>query len=102
MKKCPVCNQHFTRSMILRRKYSQSATNLFGEFLTDGKGVMRCPHCKSRLRKKMSVWFLLALIPFIISYGIYVSCHRYEFLMTLSVVIFMIVYISLPYVPYDR
>ena len=101
MKKCPICNQKFTRTMILRRKMSQSATDLLGEHLTDGKGIIRCPHCKSRLRKKISVWFMLALVPFLISAGVYIFSHQYEFLIILSVVLFIVVYINLPYVPYD-
>lgn len=101
MKKCPICYQPFTRTMIVRRKASQSATDLLDEHLTDGKWVIRCPHCKSRLRKKKSIWFILALIPFLISYGIYVFNNQYEFLMILSIVIFIVVYIKIPYVPYD-
>ena len=59
MKKCPVCNQTFTWRMLLHRKFSQSFPNLLGEHLTDGKGVIRCPHCGSRLRKKISFIFFL-------------------------------------------
>ena len=102
MKKCPICNQSFTITMILRRKFSQSATDLLGEHIADGKGVIRCPHCKSRLRKKISIWFFFALIPFLISVGIYFFCHQYEFLMILSAVLFVAVYINLPYAPYDN
>lgn len=101
MKKCPVCNQKFTRTMILSKKMSKSVTDLWGEHLTDGKWIIRCPHCGSRLRKKISVWFILALTPFLISAGVYIASHQYEFLVILSVVLFMVVYINLPYVPYD-
>lgn len=101
MKKCPRCNQPFTKTMILRRKFSLSATDLLGEYMADGKGVVRCPHCKSRLRKKLSIWFVLAMIPFLFSVGLYTVHHQYWFLMILAIVLFMIVYINLPYVPYD-
>ena len=101
MKKCPVCNQPFTRTMILRRKFSQSTVDFWGEHLEDGKNVIRCPHCKSRLRKKKSIWFIISLIPFVLSTGIYAITHQYEFLIILSVVFFAIIYINLPYSPYD-
>ena len=101
MKKCPVCNQSFTRTAILRRKFSQSTTDLLGEHMMDGKGVIRCPNCKARLRKKISIWFILAIIPFLFSVGLYTVEQQYGFLIILSVVFFMIVYINLPYAPYD-
>ena len=101
MKKCPVCNQTFTWRMLLHRKFSQSFPNLLGEHLTDGKGVIRCPHCGSRLRKKISFIFFLALTPFLISAGVYMVSHQYSFLMILSVAFFLFIYINLPYVPYD-
>ena len=101
MKKCPICKQSFTQTAILRRKFSQSTTNLLKEHIMDGKGVIRCPNCKARLRKKISIWFILAIIPFLFSVGLYTVEHQYEFLIILSIVFFMIVYISLPYVPYD-
>ena len=101
MKKCPICNQKFTRTMILRRKFSQSTTDFLGENLEDGKNIIRCPHCKSRLRKKKSIWFIISLIPFVLSTGIYVITHQYEFLIILSVVLLAIIYINLPYTPYD-
>ena len=101
MKKCPICNQKFTKTMILRRKFSQSTTDFWGEHLEDGKNIIRCPHCKSRLIKKKSIWFIISLIPFVLSTGIYVITHQYEFLIILSVVFFTIIYINLPYSPYD-
>ena len=100
MKKCPICNKRITITMILHRKSFQSTTDLFKEHFEDGKGGIRCPHCNSRLRKKKSVWFLLALIPFLISCIVYAFTHQYEVFLILSVIFFIIVYISLPYVPY--
>lgn len=102
MKKCPICNQSFTITMLLRRKFSQSATELLSENIADGKGVIRCPHCKSRLRKKFSICFFLALIPFLVSVGIYIFSHQYDFLIILSIILFIAVYINLPYAPYDN
>lgn len=102
MKKCPVCNQRFTMAMLMRRRFSQSATKLMGEYFADGKGVIRCPHCESRLRKKISISFLLALIPFLISVGIYIFTRQYDYLMYISIMLFLVVYINLPYVPYDN
>ena len=102
MKKCPVCQQSFTGSMHLKKTVSKGICKLFEEFFTDGKGVVRCPHCEARLRKKISIWFIPALVPFIIS-AILCSINRqYSFLMLLSIVFFMIFYICLPYVPYDQ
>ena len=102
MKKCPVCHQTFTKTMILNRKASQSTSDLLGEHLTDGKGVIRCPHCKARLRKKFSIWFILALMPFFISAILCSFNRQYTFLMIPSITFFMIFYVKLPYVPYDK
>ena len=43
----------------------------------------------------------IVIIPFLFSVGLYTIEHQYEFLIILSIVFFMIVYINLPYVPYD-
>lgn len=102
MKKCPVCHQAFTRNMIFHKKVSQSISTLLGEHLTDGKGVIRCPHCGVRLRKKRSIWFIPALIPFLISTVWYSINHQYSFLVILSIAFFMLFYGNLPYVPYDK
>ena len=101
MKKCPVCHQRFTQYMLLKKKLSKSSSTLLGEYLTDGKNVIRCPHCEARLRKKISVWFILALLPFFISAVLTALNHSWSFLMILSIVFFMLFYINLPYVPYD-
>ena len=100
MKNCPVCNKKFTRAMMASRRTSKPIKVML-EHMSDGRGVVRCPHCQSRLRKKISIWFFIALIPFIVSTAIYTLNHQYAFLIYLSVAIFMIVYINLPYVPYD-
>ena len=100
MKKCPVCSKKFTRAMMANRRKSQSTKDLILECMVDGKHIVRCPHCESRLRKN-SIGFFIALIPFIVSTAIYTLNHQYAFLIYLSVVIFMIVYLNLPYVPYD-
>ena len=102
MKKCPVCHQTITGTMILRRKVAQSMPDLLGEHFTDGKGVIRCPHCKSRLRKKISVWFIPAMIPFVVSVWLYTVNPSLKYTMIISIVFFMLFYISLPYVPYDK
>ena len=75
--------------------------NRLGESLTDGKGVIRCPHCRSRLRKKVSIWFIPAMIPYIIAAVMTSINHKYAFLMMPSIVFFLIFYINFPYVPYD-
>ena len=100
MKKCPVCSKKFTRAMMASRRKSQSTKDLILERMVDGKHIVRCPHCESRLRKNF-IGFFIALIPFIVSTVIYALNHRYAFLIYLSIVIFMIVYINLPYTPYD-
>ena len=102
MKKCPVCHQTFTSTMILRKKASQSVGDLLGEHLSDGKGGLRCPHCKSRLRKKISVWFIPALMPYLISAILCSVDRQYAFFMIPSILLFMIFYVNLPYVPYDK
>ncbi len=102
MKKCPVCQKTFTRSMIFKKNVIKSPHELLWKKLTDGKGVIRCPHCAARLRKKISIWFIPALIPFLIS-SIWYSINRQnDFLMILFAVFFMIFYVNLPYVPYDK
>ena len=102
MRKCPVCHQFFNQRMLLQKSLSKPATDLFGDHLTDGKGVIRCPHCGARLRKKISVWFIPALVPFLVSSVLYSTNHSLWFLMVLSIVFFLIFYINLPYVPYDK
>lgn len=102
MKKCPVCHQTFTNMMILRKNLSKTMPKLLKEQFTDGKDVIRCPHCGARLRKKVSIWFIPALIPFLISAVLTSVNRQYSFLMILSIVFFMFFYISLPYVPYDK
>lgn len=96
MKKCPICNKKITRAMLIERKKSLSPKDALLERIFDGKNVIRCPHCKSRLRK-ISIGFFVALLPFIISTIVYTLTHKYAFLIYLSVAIFIIVYINLPY-----
>ena len=93
VRKCPVCHQSFNRRMLLHKSLSKPMSGLLGEHLTDGKGVIRCPHCKARLRKKMSVWFIPALLPFLVSAVLYSTNHSLWFLMVLSIVLFMLFYI---------
>lgn len=101
MKKCPVCHQTFTQGMLLKKSISKSFSKRLSEQFTDGKGVIRCPHCNARLRKKISVWFIPALMPFFVSAVLYPINSFFEPLMYLSIVFFMLFYINLPYVPYD-
>lgn len=101
MKKCPVCHQSFTSRMLIKKALSKRPAKLLGEYVTDGKGVIRCPHCSARLRTKISVWFLPALMPYILSTIWYIITGRYAFLMYLSIAFFMVFYVNLPYVPYD-
>ena len=101
MKKCPICNHRLTTTMLLHRKFSQHPKDLLEEHLSDGKGIIRCPNCKSKLRKKISFWYILAIIPFLFSVVLYTVTHQYELFIILSIVLFMIVYINLPYAPYD-
>ena len=102
MKRCPVCHQPFTSRMLTKKALSKRPSQRLGEYVTDGRGVIRCPHCSSRLRKKISSRFILALIPYILSALLYMNTHRYGFLMYLSIAFFIIFYINLPYVPYDK
>ena len=102
MRKCPVCRQSFNQLMLLKKKLSKPTSDLLEEHLIDGKGVIRCPHCGTRLRKKKSVWFVPMLLPFLVSAVMYSTNHSLWFLMVLSIVFFMIFYINLPYVPYDK
>jgi len=102
MKKCPVCHKTFTRSMVLQNNLSKSVSKLTSEHLMDGKGVIRCPHCSARLRKKISIWFIPALIPFVISVWWYSINHQYPIFIAIAIAIFVIFYSNLPYVPYDK
>ena len=102
MKKCPVCHQTFTNMVILRKNLSKSMPKLLKEQFTDGKNVIRFPHCGVRLRKKVSIWFIPAFLPFLISAWLTTVNRQYSFLMIPSIVIFMIFYVNLPYVPYDN
>lgn len=102
MKQCPVCHQAFTRSMLAKKALSKPVVKRLGENLTDGKYVTRCPHCNARLRKKFSVWFIPALIPYIVSVVLYYYNRSLAFLMYLSIAFFVIFYANLPYVPYDK
>ena len=102
MKKCPICQKSFTRSMILKKSLFQPTSKLLGDHLTDGRGVIRCPHCATRLRKKISIWFIPTLVPFLISAIWYSINRQYAFLMVLSIILFVIFYVNLPYVPYDK
>jgi len=88
----------------LKKSLSKPAADLLGERLMDGKGIIRCPHCGARLRKKISVWFIPALLPFLVSAVLY-SIHHSDslrYLMILSIVFFLVFYINLPYVPYGK
>lgn len=102
MKKCPVCHQFFNQRMLLKNQLSKKPSKLFSEHLTHGKGVIQCPHCSAWLRKKISVWFIPALIPVLISGILYPINHQYAFLFIISMIFFMIFYANLPYVPYDK
>ncbi len=102
MKKCPICQQTFTQYQLLKKSCLKSVGKLLETHFMDGKGVIRCPHCNARLIKKRSFWFIVALIPFCVSAVWYSITHQYDFLMYLSIVLFMIIYASLPYVPYDK
>lgn len=102
MKKCPVCHQTFTNMVILRKNLSKSMPKLLKEQFTDGKNVIRCPHCEARLRKKISIWFIPSLLPFFASAWLTSVNRQYSFLMLPSIVFSMIFYMSLPYVPYDN
>ena len=102
MKKCPICHQSFTKRMLLQKSLSKPMNELLGKKFTDGKGVIRCPHCGARLRKKISVWFIPALLPFIVSAVLGSVNRSLSFLMIPSIVLFMLFYVNLPYVPYDK
>ena len=102
MKKCPLCHQSFTSRMLTKKALSKRPSKLLGEYVTDGRGVIRCPHCSTRLRKKISIWFIPALMPYILSAIWYITTGRYAFLMYLSIAFFMVFYVNLPYVPYDK
>ena len=101
-KKCPVCQKSFNRRMLLKKNAEKSSHVLLEEHLTDGKGVIRCPHCAARLRKKISICFIPALIPFIISSILYSINRQNAVFVILSAVIFMVFYVNLPYIPYDK
>jgi len=102
VKKCPVCHQSFSQYTLLKKKLAKPMSDLLGEHLTDGKGVIRCPYCGSRLRKKISVWFFPMLLPFFASAVLYATNHSLWFFMPLCIVFFMLFYINLPYVSYDK
>ena len=102
MKKCPVCQQFFTQNQLWKQSCSRSPGEFLKTKLMDGKHVIRCPHCKARLRKKVSFWFIIALIPFCASAIWYSITQQYAFLMYFSIALFMIVYVNLPYVSYDN
>ena len=102
MKKCPVCHQPITEYQLLKQSFSRTPGELVKTKLMDGKGVIRCPHCKARLRKKLSAWYLVAMLPFIAAALWYSTTGQHAFLIYLSIIPFIIVYANLPYVSYDR
>ena len=102
MKKCPVCQQFFTSRQVLKHRFSQSPGNYLKTTFLDGKHVTRCPHCNTRLRKKLSIWYLISFLPFIASALWYSNTGKYAFLIYLSIIPCIIVYAILPYVSYDN
>jgi hypothetical protein len=102
MKKCPVCQQFFTSAQLLRQSFSRTPGEFVKTKLMDGKHVIRCPHCKARLRKKLSVWYLVAMVPFIAAALWYSNTGQYAFLIYLSIIPPVLVYAMLPYTPYNN
>ena len=102
MKKCPVCQQFFTSAQLLRQSFSRTPGEFVKTKLMDGKHVIRCPHCKARLRKKLSVWYLVAMVPFIAAALWYSKTGQYAFLIYLSIIPPVLVYAMLPYTPYNN
>lgn len=101
MKKCPVCHQSFTNYTHLKKTLSKPFSKRLEESISDRRGIIRCPHCDSRLKKKLNIWVIPALLPVLFSTILYCSGSNYSYLFIITLVLFIIFYGNLPFEPYD-
>ncbi len=88
MKKCPVCNKEI-------KTYSLNIQPPL-------RNTIKCPHCGTLLRKKISIWFIPVLLFMLISFVLFNLHWAFHILALISIIVYLIFMYKLPYVPYDK